>query len=129
MDVGKEQLLAVERNTVRHTDITYITARARGINRLHHGFLRSYAFQHRVGTDALGQILDARNTLIASLSHDVGSTELTGELLARRVTAHCDDPLRTHLSCGKHSQKTDCAITDHQNRRSRLHVGSVRRKP
>src|SRR6266699_3817385 len=54
MDVGKEQLLTIEFDNVRNADVTYVTARARRSNRLHHRLLRADAFKHRVSADSVG---------------------------------------------------------------------------
>ena len=51
------------------------------MDRLHHRFLRPDALQDRVGTDALRQLLDAGDALVAARGHDVGRTELACELL------------------------------------------------
>ena len=71
MDVGKEQLLTIEFDTVRNADVTYVAARARRSNRLHHRLLRANTFQYRIGADSIGQFLDALNTFVPSFSHDV----------------------------------------------------------
>src|SRR5882757_10278936 len=97
MDVREEQLLAVKRNTMRHADVTYVAARTRGGDRLHHRLLGSNTLQHRIGAETVGQLLDARNTFIPSLSDNVGRTKFACELLTRRVTAHRDDPFSAHL--------------------------------
>ena len=65
-----------------------------------------------VGTDSVGQFLDAGNALVAALGHDVGRAELAGELLPRLVAAHRDDPLGTHLLGGEHREEADGAVTD-----------------
>lgn len=52
-----------------HPDVTHVAARARGIDRLHHRFLRANTLQYRIGSDSFGQLIDARNTFIASLNH------------------------------------------------------------
>src|SRR5207302_185113 len=101
------------RNTMRHADVTYVAARTRGSDRLHHRLLGSNTLQHRIGADSVGQLLDARNTFIPSLSDNVGSTKFACELLARRVTAHRDDSLRTHLLRGEHA--TRLARSSHAN--------------
>ena len=129
MDVGEEQLPPVEFHTVRDADIAHIPARAGGTDRLHHRFLRADALQHRVGADALGQLLDARDAFVAALGHDVGRAELACELLPRLVAAHGDDPLRAHLLGGEHAEQADRAVADDHDRRSRLHIGRVRGEP
>src|SRR5439155_17632859 len=116
LDVREEQLLTVERYTVRNADVTYIAAWARGIDRLHHRLLRANTLQHRIGTDSIGQFLDARNTFITSLNHNVGRSKFACEFLARRVAAHCDDSLRAHLFRGEHAKQSDRAVADHCNR-------------
>ena len=112
-----------------HADVTDVAARTRGIDRLHHRFLRANTLQYRIGSDSFGQLLDPRNAFIASLNHNVSCTKFAGEFLTRRVTAHRDDPLGTHLFCGKHSQKADCAVTHDNDGATRLHVRSIRSKP
>src|SRR6185437_837523 len=106
MDMREEQLLAVERNPMRHTDVADIPTRTRGIDRLHHGFLRAHALQYRIGTDSLSQFLDARYAFIASFSDNVSSAEFTCESLARRVAAHRDDSFGPHLFCGEHAEQS-----------------------
>src|SRR5882762_9412262 len=103
MHVGEKQLLTVEFDAVRNANVTYVTARARRSNGLHHRLLGADAFQHRVSADSVGQLLDSRNTFITSLSDNVGRTKFACELLARRVTAHRDDPFSTHLFSGEHT--------------------------
>ncbi len=51
------------------------------MDRLHHRFLRADALQHRVGTDAARQVLDAGHNFVAALGHDVRRAELTRKLL------------------------------------------------
>ena len=114
---------------MRHTDVTDIAARTRGVDRLHHRLLRADALQYRIGTDSLGQFLDARNTFIAALSHNVSSTKFACELLARCVTAHRNDSVRTHLFRGEHAEQSDCAITDDCNGRTWFHVCCISGEP
>ena len=82
--VRKEQVLPVERNIVRHADVTYAAATARRVDGLHHRFLSANALEYRVRTDTSRQFLDTRDTFITSLSDNVGGTKLARELLARR---------------------------------------------
>jgi hypothetical protein len=72
MDVGEEQLLAIELDTVRDADIADPTAWADGADRLHHRLLRTDALKDRVCADAVGHILDAGHALVAALDNDVG---------------------------------------------------------
>src|SRR6266700_8335150 len=103
MDVRKEQLLTIEFDTVRNAEETYVAARARSSNRLHHRLLGADAFQHRVSADTVGEFFDSRNTFITSLSDNVGRTKFACELLARRVTAHRDDSCGPHLLGGENT--------------------------
>src|SRR6266567_1566743 len=103
MNVSEKQLLTVERDTVRHADITNVATRTRGTDRLRHGLLRANAFQHRISADSAGQFLDSRNTCITSLSDNVGRTKFACELLARRVTAHRDDSCGPQLLGGENT--------------------------
>src|SRR5207245_8605566 len=97
MDVGVEQLLAVEADTVRHADVAHVTATASALDRLHHRLLRTDTLQHRVRTDSIGQLLDSLHTFITALRHDIGRAEFSRELLPRFVTTHHNDPLGAHL--------------------------------
>jgi hypothetical protein len=49
---------------------------------LHHRFLAVDALQDGIRTDAASHFLDARNSLIAALRHDVRCAELACEFLA-----------------------------------------------
>jgi len=73
--------LKFDRDPVRHADEAYVAARARRLDRLHHRLLRTNTFQHRVCAEAPSWFLDARNTFIASLSHDVSGTKFACQLL------------------------------------------------
>src|SRR5581483_11302208 len=87
-DVPEEEVGAVERDAVRHADVADRAARPRRFDRLHHRLLRPDTLQHRIGADALRQLLDALDALVAALGHDVGRAELARERLTRRVPAH-----------------------------------------
>jgi hypothetical protein len=56
-DMLEEQLLPVERDPLRDADVAHVPALTGGMDRLHHRFLGADALQHRVGAEALGQIL------------------------------------------------------------------------
>src|SRR5438445_2407952 len=129
MDMRVEQFFATEFDSVGNADVANRAARSSAANRLHHGFLRADTFQHGVNADALGQILDEGHTLVAALGHDVGRAKLTGYFLPRRVTAHDNDSLRTHLLRREHSQEADCAITDDGDRLARFDLGGDGSKP
>src|SRR6266849_10707768 len=129
MDVGKEQLLAVEFDPVRDADIADGPTRPCGTDRLHHRLLRADTFQHRISTDSMSQLLDTCYALLTALGHDVGRAELAGEFLPRLMTAHRDDPFCPHPPGGEHSEETDRAVTDDRDRRAWLHVRCVGGKP
>src|SRR5579883_901018 len=129
MDVREEQLLTVERDSVRHADVPDVAAGARRVDRLHHRLLRANTFQYRIGTDSISQFLDSRNAFITTFGHNVGRTEFACELLARRVTAHRDDALRAHLFCGEHAEQSDRTVTDHRYCRAGVYIRSIRGEP
>ena len=97
MDVGVEQLLAVEADTVRHADVAHVTATASALDRLHHRLLRTDTLQHRVRTDSIGQLLDSLDAFITAFGHDASRAEFASELLPRLVAAHRNDPVSAHL--------------------------------
>jgi len=77
----KEKLLAIQRNSMRDSDVTHIATSARTINRLHHRLLSTDTFEHRVGADSPGQLLNLSNSGLPARGHDVGCTELTSKFL------------------------------------------------
>src|SRR5207249_33860 len=91
--VIEEQFLAVQLDSVRDPDITYVAAGPCGADGLHHRLLRAYAFQHRVGADAARQVHNARDSLVAALGRDVGCAEFACELLPLVMPAHRYYPL------------------------------------
>jgi len=52
---------------VRHADIAGHRARPRRLDRLLHRLPRAHAFEHNIGADAVGQFLDPRRALLATL--------------------------------------------------------------
>src|SRR5258708_38301330 len=97
MNVGEEQLLAVELDPMRAADVAHGAATPSGLDRLHHRLLRTDTLQHRVHTDSIGQFLDSLHAFITALGHDVTPAEFARELLPRLVAAHRTDPLSAHL--------------------------------
>src|SRR5260370_15828534 len=87
MDVGKEQLLTVEFDTVRNADVTYVTATSRRSNGLHHRLLGADAFQPRASADSVRQLLASPNTFITSPSQHVGAPKFASNLAARHLSA------------------------------------------
>src|SRR6266404_4558284 len=104
---GRSSALIARRSSIARYPSAPFAGRTNG---LHHRLLSANALQHRIGTDAIGQLLDAGHALVTALGHDVGRAELAGEFLPRLVTAHRDDPLRTHQLCGKHTEKADRTV-------------------
>src|SRR5215467_4893688 len=98
-DQGEEHWPDVELHSVRDADVADRTTWTCGTNRLHHRFLGANALEHRIRADAFGQVLNARNALIAALGYDVRRAELLRELLALLMPTHGDDPFRSHLLC------------------------------
>src|SRR5437773_667306 len=97
MNMPKEQIPAIELHSVRNADVTDGSARPRDSDRLRHRLLCADAFEHRIRPDALREFLDTRDAFLAALGHDVSRAELACEPLTRRMTAHGDDALGTHL--------------------------------
>src|SRR5438094_6094243 len=93
VDMGEEQLVAIELDPMRDADVAHGPTRAGGTNRLHHRLLGAHALQHRVSTDSVGQLLGAGHAIVTALRHDGGCAKLGGQPLPRLVTAHRDDPL------------------------------------
>jgi hypothetical protein len=52
------------------------------------------------------------DAVVAAFFDDVSGAELARELLARRVTAHDDDPFGAELLGGEHTEEADGAVTD-----------------
>ena len=128
-DVSEEQLLTVEFDAVRHADVTHRPAGARGTDCLRHRLLRANALQHRVRSNAAGQFLGARYAFITTLGNDVRRAKFARKLLPRRVTAHCDNALSSHLRGREDTQQADGAVAYDDDRRARLHVRRCCREP
>src|SRR5579859_1447217 len=87
----------VELHSMGHADISNGATRPSRSDGLHHGFLCADALQHRIGSDAVGQVLDPGYSLIAELSYDDRRAKLACELLTFVVPAHHDEAFRAHL--------------------------------
>src|SRR5439155_19055439 len=120
--VAEEQLLAVELHAVGDTDVADVPTGSRGLNRLHHRLLCADTLEHRVSANSIGELLDASDSLIASLAYDVSGPELASQLLSGLVTTHRDDAPGAQLLGGQHAEETDGTIADDLDRRSPLHV-------
>src|SRR5271157_595704 len=114
---------------MRYAYVADRTARARGPDRLHHGFLGADTFEHRVRTDAFGQFFDASYAVIPTFVHDVRRSKLFRELLSGLVSAHRNDPLRSHLLRGKHTEQAYGPIANDDDGRARLYIRRVSREP
>src|SRR6266576_5555540 len=129
VDVREKQLLTLEYHAVRNADIAYVATGPRGADRLHHRLLSADALQYRIRADTLRQILDAGQTFITALCHDVGRAKFQSEHLAFFVPAHGDDPFRAHLPRGEHGQQTYGSVAYDSNRHAWLHVRRVGGEP
>src|SRR5437588_527321 len=72
VNVGEEQVLAVELDPVRNADEGDVPTLACGVDRLHHHFLGPNALKRRVRTDSISHVHNPGDALVAALSHDVG---------------------------------------------------------
>ena len=63
-------------------------------------------------SETVGQVLDGLHSGITALLDDVGRPEAPGQRLAVGVPAHGNDPFRTQLPSGQHTEQTDCAVAD-----------------
>ena len=81
-----------------------------------------HTLQHRVGTNPIRQLLDARHTLVATLGREMRCAEFEGELLPLLVAAHRDDTSGAHFFGGQDTKQPDRAVAHDNNRRVRLHV-------
>src|SRR5258708_39578597 len=114
---------------MRNADVAHIASASRTPDRLTHRLLSANALEHRVSANTASQFHNASNTPITSLRHDVRRAKLTGDLLPRFMTTHCDDPLCTHLLCGEHSQETDRPVTDYHHGGALLYIRRIGREP
>jgi hypothetical protein len=71
----EEQRLTIQRDAVRDPDVADLSAGTCAPGRLHHRLLRPDTLQHRFGTESVGQLLDACDTSVSSVRHDVGRAE------------------------------------------------------
>ena len=82
-----------------------------------------------MGAEPSSQLLDPCDTLVAALFDDVGSAELSGQLLAGLVATHRDNPLHAELLGSEHRQQTHSPVPDHRDRLSGFGLGSHRGEP
>jgi hypothetical protein len=65
-----------------------------------------------ISPEAVRQVLDGGDAVVAPFLDDVGGAELAGQLLAGLVAAHDDDPLGAELAGGEHAEQADGAVPD-----------------
>src|SRR5205085_10435222 len=94
--VAVEEIRAAQLDPMRDADEADGPARPCRVDRLHHRLRGPDALEHRVGTDAVRDLLDPCDTFVTAFGDDVGRAELTGEPLPRFVAAHREDALRAH---------------------------------
>src|SRR4051812_1270776 len=128
-DVPEEEIRAVERDAVRDADVADRSAGSRGPDRLLHRLLSANALEDRISPDAVRQLFDPLDALVAALANDVRGAELACELLPRVVAAHRDDAFGTHLPGREHAEESDRAVTHDDDRRAWLDVRGIGRKP
>src|SRR3954467_15842321 len=84
-DVPEEEIRAVERDTVRHADVTDRTAWPGRLDRPHHRILGPDTLQHRIGADTVCQLRGPLDALVAALRHNVWRRKFARQLLPRVV--------------------------------------------
>src|SRR4029079_12643730 len=104
-DLRAEQLLRAARDTVGDADIPDRPSGSGRRDRLLERLVGAHALQHRVGADAVGEVQDLRDPLVATLLDDVGGAVLARQLLPRLVPAEHDDPLRAQLPRPKDAEQ------------------------
>ena len=92
-----------------------------------HRLARADALERRVDADAVGQLLDRLDGLVAALGDDVGRAELARERLAVGVAAQRDDPLGAEALGGEHAGEADRAVADDRDGLARLDSRADRR--
>src|SRR3954470_16656942 len=74
--VAEEQLVAGELHVVGDADIADVAAGSGRSDRLQHRLLRADRFDHGMGAEPVGEILDAGDAIVAAFLDDVGGTEV-----------------------------------------------------
>ena len=72
----------------------------------------AHTLEGGVDADSVGHLLDRIDRRLAALSEDVGGSERARHLLAPRVAAQRDDPVRTKALRGNDSAQPDGAVSD-----------------
>src|SRR5205085_4383899 len=66
MHVAEEQICAAQLDTMRHTHVADVSAGTGRVDRLMHRLVAADALEHAIGTDTLGQLLDASDAFITT---------------------------------------------------------------
>jgi uncharacterized protein (UPF0261 family) len=64
--------------------------------------------------------VDPSRAFLPALGDDVRGAEFAGQRLARRMAAHADDALGSHLARGEDRKQTNRAVADDGDRRARF---------
>src|SRR5215208_4575283 len=114
MDVREtpEQVHAVDGDAMSDADEADVAARSRCVKGLVHGLLGADGFDDGVGAEAVSQLLDRGDALVAARLDDVYGAELARQTLSGFVAAHSDDPLRPELLGRQHGEQPDSSVTD-----------------
>src|SRR3954469_15699223 len=75
-DVPEEQVGTIKRDAVRDADVADRSARSRGPDRLLHRLLSANALEDRISADAVRQLLDPLDAVVAAFGDDVRRAEL-----------------------------------------------------
>src|SRR5262245_4037142 len=109
---------------VWHADPADHRARADAAEGLYDGVVGADALEGCVGADAMGELLDLRDALIATFGDDVCGAEVTRQGLSVRMPAHRDDTLSTELGSSQHSGQAHRAVADHHDGAAGPDVGA-----
>ena len=90
MDVREEQRLAIELHVMGHAHIADVAAGARDSDGLRHRLLGANALEDGISANALRELLDAFDAVVAALRDHVCGAERAGERLTRRVAITSD---------------------------------------
>ena len=74
------------------------------------------ALEDGVGSQAVGELADPLDRLVASFADDVRRPELLRQRGPTGMPAEDDDPLRAEAPCGNHSAQPNCAVADDGHR-------------
>src|SRR5207253_4477692 len=127
--LGEEQLEAGNLDAVGDADEADVPTRARRPDRLHHRLLGTDRLDHRVRAESVRQLLDAGDTIVAALVHDVRRAELATELLSLWIATHENDALGAHLPGGNHCAEPNGPVANDDNRLAWRDGGRVSTEP